>query len=55
MRKFTLQLNTAKNIGYIEKCFEQKLHRIKFATKNSAYAYLYPLEWSQGTSKIWVF
>ncbi len=35
MRKFTLELKAAKNIDYIEKCFKQKLHRIKFATKNS--------------------
>ncbi len=30
MRKFTLELNAAKNIDYIEKYFKQKLHRINF-------------------------
>ncbi len=53
MRKFTSELNTAKNIYYIEKCFKQKLHRIKFATKNSVEVYLYlPMEWSYRTPKI---
>ncbi len=33
MGKFTLVLNTAKNTDYIEKCFKQKLHRIKFPKK----------------------
>ncbi len=33
MRKFTLQLNAAKNTNYIEKCFKQKLFRTKFPTK----------------------
>ncbi len=33
MRKFTLELNVAENIDYIEKSFKQKLPRIKFATK----------------------
>ncbi len=47
MKKFTLELNTAKNIDYIEKYFEQKLHKIKFSTKNSVDTYLYlPLGWS---------
>ncbi len=56
MRKFTLELNTAKNIDYIEKCFKQKLHGIKFLTKNSVNTYLYlPLEWSNGASKICIF
>ncbi len=32
--KFTLTLNTAKNIDYIEKCFEQKLSILKFPVKN---------------------
>ncbi len=32
----TLRLNTAKIIDYIEKCFKQKLHRIKFPAKNSS-------------------
>ncbi len=32
--KFTIGLNTAKNIDYIEKCFKRKLRRIKFPTKN---------------------
>ncbi len=47
MRNFILESSTAKNIDYIEKCSKQKLHSIKFATKNSKDAYLYlPLEWS---------
>ncbi len=33
MRRFALGLNTAKNTAYIEKCFKQRLHRIKFPTK----------------------
>ncbi len=53
MKKFTLELNAAKNISYIEKCFKQNLHGIKFSTKNSAYAYLYlPLGWSQGVLRL---
>ncbi len=32
--RFTLMRNTAKNIDYIEKCFKQKLCRIKFPAKN---------------------
>ncbi len=32
---FTLRLNAAKSIDYIEKCFKQKLSKIKFSTKNS--------------------
>ncbi len=39
--RFTLALNTAKNIDYIEKCFKQKLNKIKFPAKNSLDAYLY--------------
>ncbi len=51
--KVYLKWSDAKNINYIEKCFKQKLHRIKFATKNSADAYLNLLmEWSQGAPKI---
>ncbi len=42
--KFTLGLNTAKNTDYIEKCFKQNLHNIKFPVKNSADAYLYLLQ-----------
>ncbi len=45
--KFSLEQNTAKNIDYIEKCVMQKLHRIKFAAKNSMDAYVnLPLEWN---------
>ncbi len=44
MKKF-LELNAAKRIDYIEKCFKQKLHRIKFATENSVDANLDP-PWS---------
>ncbi len=33
--RITLGLNTTKNIDYIENCFEQKLHGIKFPTINS--------------------
>ncbi len=32
--RFTLGVNAAKNIDYIEKCFKQKFHRIEFPTKN---------------------
>ncbi len=42
MKKFTLELNGAKNINYIEKCFKQMLHKIKFATKKFWDVYLYP-------------
>ncbi len=45
--RFTLGLNVAKNIDYIEKRFKRKLRKIKFPTKNLVEAYLYlPLEWS---------
>ncbi len=33
--RFTLGLNAAKNVDYIEKWFKQKLRKIKFPTKNS--------------------
>ncbi len=39
--RFTLELNAAKHTNYIEKCFIQKLQRIKFPTENSLDAYLY--------------
>ncbi len=40
----------------IEKCFDQKLYKIKFPTKTLAGAYLYlPKEWSWGTPKICYF
>ncbi len=56
MRKFTFGLNIAKNANYIEKCSEQKLHRIKFPTKNSANAYLcLTQKWSLGTINICIF
>ncbi len=42
MKKFTLELNAAKNIKCNEKCFKQMLRRIKFATKKFLDAYLYP-------------
>ncbi len=35
-------LISAKSFYYIEKCFIQKLSKIKFPTKNSMDAYLYP-------------
>ncbi len=35
MKKLTLGLNAAKNIDYIEKCFKQKLRRIKFPIRDS--------------------
>ncbi len=50
MKNFILESNAAKNIDYTEIYFEQKLHRIKFATKKSVNAYLYGLE--VGTPKI---
>ncbi len=37
----TLGLNVLKIIDYIEKCFKQKLRRIKFPAKNSVEADLY--------------
>ncbi len=48
MRKFTsLGLNAAKNTDYNEKCFKQKLFRIKFPIKKSHGAYFYlTLPWS---------
>ncbi len=39
--RFILALNTAENIDYIEKCFEQKLNTIKFLAKNSVDPYLH--------------
>ncbi len=33
-------MNDAKNTDYIEKCFKQKLFRIKFYTKKSVGAYV---------------
>ncbi len=45
--------NTAKIFNYIEKCFKQKLSKIKFYTKNSLDVNLYlPQEWSYGVAKI---
>ncbi len=38
---FTLGLNAAKIIDYIEECLKEKLRRIKFPAKNSVEAYLY--------------
>ncbi len=53
MEKFILELNAAKNIDYIEKYFKQKLHSIKFTTKNSVDTYLYLfLEWSRGLQSL---
>ncbi len=37
--RFTLRLNTAENIDYIEKWFKRKLSIIKFPTKNSVETY----------------
>ncbi len=35
-----------KNTDYIKKCFKQKLHQIKFPTKNLVDTYVYlPWEW----------
>ncbi len=39
--RFTLALNAAKSIDYIEKFSKRKLRRIKFPIKNSVEAYLY--------------
>ncbi len=56
MRKFTLKLNPAKNTDYNEKCFKQKLPRIKFSTKILVDKYFYlSKEWSNGAPKIYVF
>ncbi len=50
---FTLGLNAAKSTNYIEKCFKQKLLRIKFPIKNSTEAYLYlPQEWRWGSKDL---
>ncbi len=50
---FTLGQNTAKSSNYIEKCFTQKLSKIKFSPKNSIDANLYlPHEWSSEALKI---
>ncbi len=49
----TLGLNVAKIIDYIEKCFKQKLYKIKFPIKNSVGACFYlPKKWSWGAAKI---
>ncbi len=39
--RFTLGLNTAKSADCIEKCFKQKLYKIKFPTKNLVVACVY--------------
>ncbi len=38
---FILGLNAAKSTDYIEKCFNQKLSKVIFATKTSLSAYVY--------------
>ncbi len=54
--RFTLRLNTAKNINYMKKRFKSKLFRIKFPTKNSLGACVdLPQEWSCRVSKIDMF
>ncbi len=37
--RFTLGLNAAKSTNCSEKCFKQKLYKIKFPMKNSVDAY----------------
>ncbi len=39
--RFTLGLNASKSTDCIEKCFKQKLYKIKFPLKNSVGAYVY--------------
>ncbi len=39
--RFTLGLNVAKNVGYIEKWLKRNLCKIKFPTKNSVEVNLY--------------
>ncbi len=39
--RFTLERNATKNTSDINKCFKQKVFRIKFPTKNKVNAYLY--------------
>ncbi len=39
---FTSGLNDAKIIDYMKKCFKRKLSRIKFHTRKSVDAHLYP-------------
>ncbi len=38
---FNFGQNIAKSSNYIEKCFKQKLSKIKFSTKNTLEANLY--------------
>ncbi len=42
--KVHFQARNCKNTDYIEKCFKQRLPRIKFPKKNSVDAYLYLLQ-----------
>ncbi len=37
---FRAEVNTAKNTDYIEKCFKQKLHRIKFPKKKTQWMHI---------------
>ncbi len=50
---FTMGQNTAKSSNYIEKCFKQKLSKIKLSTKNSTRANVYlPQEESYRAPKV---
>ncbi len=54
--RFIFRLKAAKISDYIKKLFKQKLFRIKFRTKKSAGAHVYPpQEWSYGAPKIDMF
>ncbi len=39
--RLTLELNAEKNTDCIEKCFKQKLYKIRIPAKNSVGAFLY--------------
>ncbi len=55
-KTFTLRLNAAKSTDYIEKCFKQKLSKIKFSTKYSEDSYLsLPQEWRWGAPNVYHF
>ncbi len=52
---FTLGLIAANKIYYIENCFEQKLRRIKFSTKNSVKAFISSRVRAKGRQKFAIF
>ncbi len=44
--RITLGFDADKSIDYIEKCFKQKLSKIKFPTKNSVVTHISISPWS---------